>query len=219
MAQNIHRRLPQNVDIDDLFSAGLVGLIEAYAKFNPAKNTKFATYAYCRIRGAILDSLRILDWAPRVLRRRARALREAIRTLTLRLGHPPSEEEVAAELKISLNAYQKLLGDLDRLEIVPLYRKRKEDSDDEGWISVPSRPENDPLFFCMRSEMKKRLTRAIEDLSEQERLAIILSYYEELTRPEISLALGVSKARVQQIRASAVCHLRMAFSDIASGPA
>ena len=131
MARRIQGRLPKHVDIDDLFSAGLVGLMEAYAKFNPENKVEFVSFAQFRIRGAMLDSLRVSDWAPRKLRQKGRAVQEAIRALTSRLGYAPSEDEVAAELKISLNAYQLLLGDLDGLEIGALYRTRDNDSGDE----------------------------------------------------------------------------------------
>jgi RNA polymerase sigma factor FliA len=213
MARQIHKRLPKNVDIEDLFSAGLLGLMEAAAKFDPAKNIAFASYAQFRVRGAILDSLRNSDWAPRSLRQKGRAVQEAIRALSAQLGRAPSEDEIAAQLTISLDAYQKLLGELKGLEIGTLEREHDEDSVDDEAVGVPSRPEDDPLFRCLRGEIEKRLTAAIEGLPERERLIITLYYYEELTRAEISLALGVSEARIQQIRTSAVLHLRVALSD------
>jgi RNA polymerase sigma factor for flagellar operon FliA len=219
IARRIHKRIAQSVDIEDLFSSGLVGLMEAHAKFDPAKKCQFSSFARFRIQGAILDYLRSLDWAPRGLRRRGRAVGETIQTLSSRLGRRPSEEEIAAELNTSLSAYQKLLGDLDGLEIVRLRRRHKDDSDEEDLVPVPSRPEDDPLFICMQCEMRKRLARAIEELSERERLVITLSYYKELTRHEISLVLRVSEMRVYQIHVSAVSHLRSAFSELSScGP-
>ena len=112
LARRIHERLPQHVDIEDLVSAGVVGLMDAFAKFDPDKKVQFRSYAQFRIRGAILDSLRTLDWSPRELRRKGRAVEEAIRVLTARLGRPPGEGEVAAEMGLSLEEYQQLLGDL-----------------------------------------------------------------------------------------------------------
>src|ERR1700678_347312 len=112
LARRIHERLPQHVDIDDLFSAGVVGLMDAFAKFDPAKKVQFRSYAQFRIRGAILDSLRTLDWSPRELRRKGRAVEEAIRVLTSRLGRAPNEGEIAAEMTLSLAQNQQLLGDL-----------------------------------------------------------------------------------------------------------
>jgi RNA polymerase sigma factor FliA len=214
LARRIQSRLPRTVDFDDLLSAGMVGLMEASAKFNPAKNIKFSSYAQFRVRGAILDSLRVSDWAPRHLRQKGRAVKEAIRTLTSRLGHAPMEDEIAKELKIDLNEYQILLGDLNSLEMVSLHRKRDEESGEEDVIPIQAKPEDDPLFRCIRGQMGERLTLAIEELSERERLVTTLYYYEELTLREIGLAMGLDPTRVSQIRGSAVSHLRAALSKL-----
>jgi RNA polymerase sigma factor FliA len=216
LARRIHERLPQHVDIDDLFSAGVVGLMDAFAKFDPAKKVQFRSYAQFRIRGAILDSLRTLDWSPRELRRKGRAVEEAIRALTSRLGRAPSESEVAAEMGSTLDVYQQLLGDLKGLEIGTLHLERNEDSGEEELAYVPGRPDEDPLFRCLRGEMEERLTGAIQDLPERERLVMTLYYYEEMTMREIGLALGVVESRVSQIHASAVLHLRSALSDLSA---
>jgi RNA polymerase sigma factor for flagellar operon FliA len=214
LAMQILRRLPQNLDIDDLYSAGVIGLIEAAAKFNPTKKVKFLSYAQFRIRGAILDSLRAMDWAPREMRRKGRKVEKAIRTLTARIGHAPAEDEVAAEMEISLHTYQKLLGDLKGLEIGTLNQERNEDSGDEELAYIPGRPEDDPLFRCLRGELKERLAGAIENLPERERLVMTLYYYEEMNMREIGLVLEVDGTRVSQIHASAVLHLRSALSDV-----
>ena len=216
LARRIHERLPQHVDIDDLFSAGVVGLMDAFAKFDATKKVQFRSYAQFRIRGAILDSLRTLDWSPRELRRKGRAVEEAIRALTSRLGRAPSESEVAAEMAIGLDAYQQLLGELKSLEIGTLHLERNEDSGEEELAYIPGRPEDDPLFRCLRGEMEGRLTGAIQDLPERERLVMTLYYYEEMTMREIGMALGVVESRVSQIHASAVLHLRSALADLAS---
>jgi RNA polymerase sigma factor FliA len=216
LARRIHERLPQHVDIDDLFSAGVVGLMDAFAKFDPAKKVQFRSYAQFRIRGAILDSLRSLDWSPRELRRKGRAVEEAIRALTSRLGRAPSEGEIAKEMGTTLDAYQQLLGDLKGLEIGTLHMERNEDSGEEELAYVPGRPEEDPLFRCLRGEMEERLTGAIQELPERERLVMTLYYYEEMTMREIGLALGVVESRVSQIHASAVLHLRSALSDLSA---
>ena len=110
LARRIHERLPQHVDMEDLVSAGVLGLMDALTKFDPEKKVQFRSYAQFRIRGAILDSLRTLDWSPRDLRRKGRAVEEAIRSLTARHGRPATEVEVAAEMHLSLAAYQQLLG-------------------------------------------------------------------------------------------------------------
>ncbi len=216
LARRIHERLPQHVDIEDLVSAGVVGLMDAFAKFDPTKKVQFRSYAQFRIRGAILDSLRTLDWSPRDLRRKGRAVEEAIRVLTARFGHAPSEPEVAVEMGLGLEEYQQLLGDLKGLEIGTLHMERNEDSGDEELAYVPGRPEEDPLFRCLRGELEDRLAEAIARLPDRERLVMTLYYYEEMTMREIGLALGVVESRVSQVHASAVVHLRVALKDLAA---
>jgi RNA polymerase sigma factor for flagellar operon FliA len=216
LARRIHERLPQHVDIEDLVSAGVVGLMDAFSKFDPAKKVQFRSYAQFRIRGAILDSLRTLDWSPRELRRKGRAVEEAIRVLTARLGRAPGEPEVAKEMGLGLEEYQQVLGDLKGLEIGTLHMERNEDSGEEELSYIPGRPEDDPLFKCLRGEMEERLTDAIAHLPDRERLVMTLYYYEEMTMREIGLALGVVESRVSQVHASAVMHLRAALKDLAA---
>jgi RNA polymerase sigma factor for flagellar operon FliA len=216
LARRIHERLPQHVDIEDLVSAGVVGLMDAFSKFNPDKKVQFRSYAQFRIRGAILDSLRTLDWSPRELRRKGRAVESAIQVVTARLGHAPNENEVAAEMGMGLEEYQQLLGDLKGLEIGTLHVERNEDSGEEELAYVPGRPEEDPLFCCLRKELEERLAESIQNLPDRERLVMSLYYYEEMTMREIGLALGVVESRVSQVHASAVAHLRAALRDLAS---
>jgi RNA polymerase sigma factor for flagellar operon FliA len=192
--------------------------MDAFAKFDPKKKVQFQSYAQFRIRGAILDSLRTLDWSPRDLRRKGRAAEEAVRALTARLGRSPTEVEVAAEMRMNLEEYQSLLGDLKGLEIGTLHVQHTEDSGDEELSYVPGRPEDDPLFCCLRGELKDKLATAIQNLPERERLVMTLYYYEELTMREIGLVLGVVESRVSQIHSSAVLHLRVALRDLASRP-
>lgn len=219
LARRIHERLPQHVEMEDLVSAGVVGLMDAFAKFDPQKKVQFRSYAQFRIRGAILDSLRTLDWSPRELRRKGRAVEEAIRVLTARLGRPPAETEIAREMGIALDEYQQLLGDLKGLEIGTLHAERNEDSGEEELAYVPGRPDEDPLFRCLRGELEERLTGAIAHLPERERLVMTLYYFEEMTMREIGLALGVVESRVSQVHASAVVHLRAALKDLAAAGA
>jgi len=216
LARRIHERLPQHVDIEDLVSAGVVGLMDAFSKFDPEKKVQFRSYAQFRIRGAILDSLRTLDWSPRELRRKGRAVEEAIRLLTSRLGHAPNEAEVAEEMTLGLDEYQQLLGDLKGLEIGTLHIERNEDSGEEELAYLPGRPDEDPLFLCLRGELEERLGEAIAHLPDRERLVMTLYYYEEMTMREIGLALGVVESRVSQVHASAVVHLRAALKDLAA---
>jgi RNA polymerase sigma factor for flagellar operon FliA len=216
LARRIHERLPQHVDIEDLVSAGVVGLMDAFAKFDPTKKVQFRSYAQFRIRGAILDSLRTLDWSPRELRRKGRAVEEAIRVLTARMGVAPGEGEVASEMGLRLEEYQQLLGDLKGLEIGTLHMERNEDSGEEELAYVPGRPDEDPLFRCLRGELEGRLRDAIAHLPDRERLVMTLYYYEEMTMREIGLALGVVESRVSQVHASAVVHLRAALRDLSA---
>ena len=213
LARRIHERLPQHVDMEDLVSAGVVGLMDAFTKFDARKKVQFRSYAQFRIRGAILDSLRTLDWSPRDLRRKGRAVEKAIGVLTGRLGRAPSESEIAGELDLSLGDYQALLGDLKGLDIGSLHAEHSEDSGEEELAYVPGRPDEDPLFCCLRGELKQSLAEAIDRLPERERLVMTLYYYEELTMREIGLALGVVESRVSQIHSSAVVHLRAALRD------
>jgi RNA polymerase sigma factor for flagellar operon FliA len=214
VARRIHERLPQHVELDDLISAGVVGLIDAFSKFDHDKKVQFKSYAQFRIRGAILDSLRTLDWSPRELRRKGRAVEEAIRAMTQRVGRAPTEHEIAHELQLSLSDYQTLLGDLKGLEIGSLHIERSEDSGDEELAYIPGAPEDDPLFRCLKGEMKQRLADAIEDLPEKERMVLTLYYFEELTMKEIGLTLGVVESRVSQIHSSAVLRLRTAMQTL-----
>jgi len=216
LARRIHERLPQHVDVEDLVSAGVVGLMDAFTKFDPDKKVQFRSYAQFRIRGAILDSLRTLDWSPRELRRKGRAMEEAINSVTARLGRPPSEVEVAAEMGLGLQEYQQLLGELKGLEIGTLHVERNEDSGEEELAYVPARLDEDPLFRCLRGELEEKLSEAIASLPDRERLVMTLYYYEELTMREIGLALGVVESRVSQVHASAVVHLRAALKDLSA---
>ncbi len=216
IARRIHERLPQHVEIDDLVSAGIVGLIDAFSKFDRNKQVQFKSYAQFRIRGAILDSLRTLDWSPRELRRKGRAIEETVRTLTQQLGRAPSEAEIANGMDLSLNDYQQLLGELKGLEIGSLNLERNEDSGDDELAYVPGAPEDDPLFRCLKGELKQHLVDAIEALPDKERMVLTLYYYEELTMKEIGLALGVVESRVSQIHSAAVVRLRVALADLRS---
>ncbi len=171
LARRIHERLPQHVDIEDLVSAGVVGLMDAFAKFDPAKKVQFRSYAQFRIRGAILDSLRTLDWSPRELRRKGRAVEEAIRVLTARLGHARRGRGGGRNVP-EPGRVQQLLGDLKGLEIGTLHMERNEDSGDEELAYVPGRPEEDPLFRCLRGELEDRLAEAISNLPDRERLVM-----------------------------------------------
>jgi RNA polymerase sigma factor for flagellar operon FliA len=208
IAHRIHERLPQQVELDDLISAGVVGLIDAFNKFDHTKQVQFKSYAQFRIRGAILDSLRVLDWSPRELRRKGRAVQEAIQVITRNQRRTPTEPEIAQELNLSLNEYQLLLGRLKGLEIGSLNLEHSDDSGEDQLAYIAGSPEDDPLFRCLQGERRQVLMDAIEELPEKERLVLTLYYYEELTMKEIGLTLGVVESRVSQIHSAAVIRLR-----------
>lgn len=208
VARRIHDRLPQHVELEDLVSAGIVGLIDAYNKFDNGKNVQFRSYAQFRIRGAILDSLRSLDWGSRELRRKGRAIEEAMQKLTRQLSRKPSENEVAAELGMALGGYQELVCELKNLEVGSLHETRNEDSAEEELAYLPTPPEEDPFFQCMKREMATHLVEAIETLPEREARVLALYYVEEMTLKEIGVVLGLVESRVSQIRVAAVANLR-----------
>ena len=215
IARRIHEQLPSHVSRDDLYSAGVVGLLEAVDRFDPSKGVLFRTYAQHRIRGAILDSLRSLDWSPRQLRSKGRAIEQAIQTLTKRFLRPPEEEEIAVELNIGLECYQRLLGSLKGLQIGTLYAERHE-SGEEELVYLRGRPEDDPLFRCLDTEMRELLGHAVRNLPARERVLVSLRYYEEATMKEIALVLGATESRTSQIHTSAILHLRAWLTEAAN---
>jgi RNA polymerase sigma factor FliA len=155
IARRIHDRLPPHMPIEDLYSAGVLGLLDAFGRFDPSKQVLFRTYAHVRIRGAILDSLRTPDWSPRELRRKARTVEQAIQLLTAQFHRSPTDIEIAQQLNTPLAAYQQLLGELKGLEIGSLHAVRAEDdSGEDELVYVPSRPEDDPLFRYLDGEMR-----------------------------------------------------------------
>lgn len=214
IARRVHERLPQHVELDDLISAGMVGLIDAFSKFDHSKKVQFKSYAQFRVRGAILDSLRELDWSPRELRRKGRSIEEAMRSLNQTLGRTPTEHEIADFLKLTLVEYQQLLGELKGLEVGSLHVERGEEGGDEELAYVAGDPDEDPLFQCMRGELRQHLADAIAELPERERMVLTLYYYEELTMKEIGQTLGVVESRVSQIHSAAVLRLRSAMTAL-----
>jgi RNA polymerase sigma factor for flagellar operon FliA len=216
LALRIRERLPQQVEMEDLISAGIVGLMDALQKFDPNKKVQFRTYAQFRVRGAMLDSLRALDWGPRDLRRKGRAVEEAIRSLSTTLGKAPTESEVAKEMGLDLNTYQQLLGELSGLELSSLNATPSEEAGTEAMAMIPAGPEDDPFLQCQSSEMRRLLAEAIAELPERERLVLTLYYYEELTMREVGATMGVVESRVSQLHSSAMARLRVALG--ASSP-
>lgn len=213
IARKLHQTLPRHVELDDLISAGTVGLMEACNRFDARRHVQFKSYAQFRIRGAILDWLRTLDWGPRELRRKARAIAETTRVLAQQLGRAPGEQEIAAAMEMDLEELQQLMGELRSLELGSLNAEHSKDEDDEELEYVPASAEEDPLFLCLAAESRQRLIDAVEELPEKERLVLTLYYYEELTMREIGLTLGVVESRVSQIHSCAVRRLRSALGQ------
>ncbi len=215
LARRIHERLPRHVPFEDLVHAGVLGLIDALNKFDSSKHVQFGSYAKFRIRGAILDSLREMDWGPRELRRKARKVEEAHRKLSLELSRAPTENEVAAELGMTLQDLQHLLGELDSLEVGSLRIESPWDGKEEDLCDyLPNAPEDTPFFRCLRTEMKELLARVIGELPEKEQQVLSLYYFEELTMKEVGAVLGIGESRVSQIHSLAVVRLRSRMDEM-----
>jgi RNA polymerase sigma factor for flagellar operon FliA len=216
IARRIFERLPQHVLFEDLVHAGVVGLIEAVRSYDVSKSVPFSAFAKFRIRGAILDSLRELDWGSRPLRRKGRRMEEAIATLSAKLGRQPEEDEIAAEMGVSIEKLHELALRLDGLTLVGQQVNSLFDrSGTQDLIeSAPSQDEN-PYDLCLRTEIKERLAEAIGTLSEKEQLVISLYYREELTMKEIARVVQLGESRVSQIHAIALPKLRAALQKAA----
>jgi RNA polymerase sigma factor FliA len=209
IARRIHDRLPSHVQFDDLVHAGILGLIDAVDKFDPGKNVQLKSYARFRIRGAILDSLRQLDWSPRNLRRQARRIEEAHRELAAMLGHAPSEPELATHLGLDLEEFQHLLGELRGLDLGSLHGQSDDTGVEDQMSGVAVRPEEDPFGVTLRSEMRTLLAQAIDELEIKERQVLALYYLEELTMKEVGLIMSIGESRVSQIHTAALIRLRV----------
>lgn len=210
IAARIRERLPQHVDMEDLVSAGVIGLLEAARSFDGTKNVLFKTFAKFRIRGAILDSLRETDWGSRYMRRRGREIAEVTNRLEARLGRHPSDLEIAQEMEIEPEQLRKLQANLDSLQIAG---QQVSVSHDQGETydlieSAPDLKDPDPFDLCLEGERKAHLAEAIGKLNEREQLILSLYYREELTMKEISEVVGISLSRVSQIREATMAKLR-----------
>ncbi len=217
IAHRIHERLPQHVQFEDLVNAGVLGLIDAAHKFDPAKKVQFESYAKFRIRGAILDSLRDLDWGPRDLRRKARKIEEATSRLNIKLGRCASEAEIAEELEMELEEFQQVIGELDGLDVGSLQVESHDDNNGDDLCEfIAGDPELSPYYLCLRSEIKNHLAQAIAELNPKEQQVLALYYYEELTMKEVGAALGIGESRVSQIHTLAMIRLRSKLSELLS---
>jgi RNA polymerase sigma factor for flagellar operon FliA len=211
IAERIGARLPASVDRDDLVGAGVMGLIDAVEKYDEARGVQFKTYAETRIRGAILDSLRELDWSSRGLRSRAREIERATRRIEQENGRMAEEEELAEALGMGLAAFQQLLGELRGLTVVDIENKDEDPSGAKAF-QIPESPDRSPLVEFEREENRAKLITAINKLGARERQVIALYYVEELTMKETGAVLGLTESRVSQIHTRALIHLRAALS-------
>jgi RNA polymerase sigma factor for flagellar operon FliA len=208
IARRIHDRLPESVNLDDLISTGVIGLIAAIDRFDPSQNVKLKTYAEYKIRGAILDSLRGLDWAPRQQRRRAKQIEAAVCSAEQRLHRSPSEEEIATELGQTIEEYHGWLVDSRGLTLGSLEAVVGEDDNRDVLHYVPDDEELWPSRLLERSELQKVLAAAIEKMPDMEKTVLSLYYHEELTLREISKIVKLHESRISQIKTQAVLRLR-----------
>ncbi len=207
LADRLIARLPASVDRDDLIGAGVLGLMDAVNKYDELRGVQFKTYAETRIRGAMLDSLRDLDWSSRLLRARAREVETAARRIEQEQGRMAEEEELAEALGLKLTDYQNLLSELRGLTLVEVDSNNENAPGHQAW-QVPDDPERSPLIEYERAEMRERLIGVIDRLPPRERQVIALYYLEELTMKETGLVLGLTESRVSQIHTQAMLHLR-----------
>ncbi len=221
IAARIRERLPQHVEMEDLVSAGVVGLIEATRSFDGSKNVQFKTFAKFRIRGAILDSLRETDWGSRYMRRRGREIAEATATLEAKLGRHPSESEIAQEMQLDIDHLRRLIAQLDSLQLAGQKVAVANDQSDSLDVieSAPNLDDPDPFDLCLEGEMKAHLAEAISKLSEREQLILSLYYKEELTMKEIAKVVGVALSRVSQIRQETMVKLKASLEHLQRKPA
>jgi RNA polymerase sigma factor for flagellar operon FliA len=207
-AERLHNKLPDKVELDDLISAGIFGLMDAINAFDPSRGVKFETYCAPRIKGSILDELRSMDWVPRLVRARAHQLAKVTHSLEMHLGRKPVEEEIAEELNIDIEEFIRLQKDANAVSLVSLNNKYN-DNDGEKDICeidvIKDKKSEDPLLEAQKRDLKNLLTKG---LTRAERLIIVLYYYEEMTMKEIGATLDLSESRVSQMHSSIVERLK-----------
>jgi len=203
IAIRVHENLPVHVDLDDLVHAGVLGLFDAAGKFNPEKQVAFSSYAKHRIKGAILDSLRQLDWASRDLRRRHKQVEAATRELSATLQRTPTESEVAQKLGIEVERWRQMMVDLRSVGLISA-SSRAAEHDDLPAPDFPSKPETQPDNMCSRQQMRSVLGVAMKTLPERYQKVVFLYYTNEMTMKEIGGILGINESRVSQIHKSAL---------------
>ncbi|HEV7222732.1 MAG TPA: FliA/WhiG family RNA polymerase sigma factor [Pirellulales bacterium] len=206
--ERIWSRLPEGVELDDLISAGVFGLMDAIDAFDLSRGVKFETYCVPRIRGAMLDELRTMDWVPRLVRSKASKLNEAIKTIETRLGRSPTEIELSEQLQISVPELEKMMLDANAVGLISLNKKWYETDSykDVREIDIlEDKKGEDPTRRIQKTDLMRLVTKG---LNRNERLIIILYYYEELTMKEIGATLDLSESRVSQMHSSIVQRLQ-----------
>src|SRR5213596_1878100 len=218
IAQRISTKLPSHVELNDLIGAGVLGLLDAIEKFDPGRAVKFRTYAELRIRGAILDSLRDLDWAPRSLRKKSREIANLCKELEQSLGRPPADTELAEAMNVTLEQFYELSSRIHGMTAPGSLQEAVSPDDDsvgeirDDFAATP--PEMDPFFQCHKAEVNQLVQDAIDRLPRRERLVVALYYYDEMTVKEIGKVLGVKESGVSQIRTKALHRLRMRLKRV-----
>lgn len=212
IAHHMMARLPASVQVEDLVQAGMIGLLDAINRFQEGQGAQFETYAAQRIRGAILDELRETDWLPRSVRRNLRRIETAVASLEQRLRRPPTEQELAQALDVSLAEYQDMLTEARGAQLVYY-----DDFDDDGnghFLDRHAADEGASVLDCILDEdFRKRLAAAIDALPEREKLVMAMYYEQEMTLKEIGAALGVTESRICQLHTQAIARLRSRLRD------
>jgi len=203
--------MPHNVEFDDLVSYGNFGLLDAIEKYNPDKEVKFKTYAMTRIRGAVFDELRTIDWIPRSIRQKAKHVEKTIVELENRLGRTVEDEEIAHELELSIDEFHILVSKISGTSLVSLNDiwHGNDESDELSFMETIESPSNmNPDVMVEREETKDLIIESIKRLPEKEKKVIVLYYYEDLTLKEIGDVLEVTESRVSQLHTKAIMRLR-----------
>ncbi len=212
IAVRVHENLPVHVDLDDLVHAGILGLFDAANKFDPDKQVVFSSYAKHRIKGAILDSLRQLDWASRDMRRRHKQVEAATRDLASTLQRAPTEAEVAAKLGMDVERWRTMMLDLRNVGLVSASTRANENEDLPA-PDFPSKPETQPDSICAREQLRAVLGIAMKTLPERYQKVVLLYYTNEMTMKEIGGVLGINESRVSQIHKSALEKMNAALQQ------
>jgi RNA polymerase sigma factor for flagellar operon FliA len=219
LAHHMKAKLPPSVEVDDLVQAGMIGLLDAISRYEETHGAQFETYAVLRIRGAMLDELRNSDWLPRSMRQNMRKIEAAMSSLQQKLGHPPTESEVAKLLKLSLAEYQDMLGDGGGHQLV-YYEDFHDNEGNDSFLDRYAVDDADPLRSLLDGDFRQAVIDAIDALPPREKILMGLYYEEEMNLKEIGAVMGVSESRVSQLHTQAVARLRAALREQAwTGPA